>query len=499
MKEEQKLSSLKIRLPSSEDIRHACINGEDAVVSLVTGLVGTIRNLHGYIEKQALIIQELQNQKAKNSDNSGKPPSSDGLKKKPRPTSLRKRGSKTNGGQLGHKGHRLEMVECPDHIVIHEVKTCKNCHASLKNVAIIGYDKRQVFDLPPVTMEVTEHRIETCHCPHCGHQNQAEFPVGISQPAQYGRIAKSVAVYFNNYQHIPLERTSEIFEDIFSHRISEAVVIASNQECAEKVTPANEHIKEQLIASPVVNYDETGLRVKGKNQWLNEACTPSLTYYNIHPKRGQEGFNDTGILPEFKGVAVHDHWNPYFKYEGCQHALCNAHHLRELKFVNEQYGQQWAEEFSSLLVEINEEVKNTRLLCSLSLPPFKLNDFESRYDEIIEKGLKINPPPEKLTGKRGKIKQSPPKNLLDRLKMRKSETLRFMYDFRVPFDNNQAERDIRMVKVRQKVSGTFRTDKGASIFCRIRGYISTARKNAFNVINSIQRAFQGNPYIPIPA
>lgn len=491
MKGEQKLSSMKVQLPSDEQIHNAFVNGEMAIVNLVSGLVGTINGLLGVIEK-------FQIQNAKDSTNSSKPPSSDGLTKKPRPGSLRKPGDKPNGGQPGHEGHHLETVSNPENTVIHEVKRCKHCNASLEKVPVIRYERRQVFDIPVIHIEVTEHQAEVCRCPNCGGHNQAEFPAEVTQPTQYGPNLRAHAVYFNNYHQIPLERTSEIIEDVFGHRISEAVVIEANQECAAKVEPANQQIKEQVIASPVVNFDETGIRVKGKTQWLDVASTPALTCYNVHPSRGQEGLDDMGILPEFKGRAVHDHWKPYFKYDSCSHSLCNAHHLRELKLVDEHYGQAWAGELSSLLVEINEDVKKARFLGGSYLLPFKINEFESRYDKLIEKGLEMNPPPVRRAGQRGKIKQSPPKNLLDRLMEKKPETLMFMYDFSVPFDNNQAERDIRMVKVKQKVSGTFRTEKGANIFCSIRGYISTAKKNACNIINSIQRAFQGNPFVPKP-
>lgn len=483
------MKSLKLTLPTPDDIHNAFKSGEEAVCQLVVGLVDTVHELVG-------IIQALQNQKSKDSSNSSKPPSSDGLKKKPAPTSLRKSGLKPNGGQPGHEGHRLEMVENPDHTVVHQNKICEHCHAPLDNAAIIGHDKRQMFDIPLIHMQVTEHLVEICNCPNCGHRNEAEFPAEVGQPTQYGPNVKSQAVYFNTYHHIPLERTSEIIEDLYGHRISEAVTIKSNEACAVKVEPANQQIKEQLIASNVVCFDETGIRVNGKLHWLNEGSTSNLTYYNIHPKRGQEGLDDTGILPEFKGNAVHDHWKPYFNYENCSHSLCNSHHLRELKFVNDQCGQQWAGELSDLLIEIHDQVNLFRPTGYLS--PFMINHYESRYDQIIEKGLEVNPPPEKISGKKGRVKQSTPKNLLDRLKLYKPEVLKFMHDFRVPFDNNLAERDIRMVKLKQKVSGCFRTQEGANIFCKIRGYISTARKNSCNVMDAIVKAFQGNPFVPTP-
>jgi transposase len=241
------------------------------------------------------------------------------------------------------------------------------------------------------------------------------------------------------------------------------------------------------------------MRVGGKTQWLRVACTPALTYHTVHPKRGPEGIRDAGILPEFQGIAVHDHWHPYFSgSDSCSHALCNAHHLRELKSVCEQYGQAWAGELSGLLTEIHREVRKNRPAADV-LPACRIAESESRYDRLIEEGMSVNPRSEKISGRRGKQKQSPPRNLPNRLKGKKTEVLRFMYDFRVPFDNNQAERDIRMVRVRQKVSGSFRTQEGANIFSEIRGYVSTAEKNAFSVIEAIQRAFEGNPFVPTPA
>lgn len=483
-----------VRLPTPEDIHNAFIRGEEAVTELFVGVIDTVRMLHTHIEKLNEVILKLGNQAAKNSDNSSKPPSSDGLRKKPRTSSLRKPGDKPNGGQPGHEGHCLEMSDTPDHIVTHTVSTCENCHASLEKADVTGHDRRQVFDIPPIRIEITEHRAETLRCPKCGHHNKARFPAEASHPVQYGSGVKSNAVYFNHYHHIPLERTSEIFEHLFEHRISESVILEANEMCAYEVAPVNDLVRERLKKSDVVCFDETGIRVCKKLSWLTVASTPEQTYYHIHPKRGEEGLNDAGILPEFRGIGIHDHWKAYFKYS-CGHGLCNAHHLRELKFVHEQYDQEWAKNFSDLLTEIYHEVRKVRPYQS-RLPPETIAEFESRYDRIIDQGLSVNPPSEKKEGKRGRTKQSVPRNLLERLRTYKFETLRFMYDFRVPFDNNQAERDIRMIKVKQKVSGTFRTEKGAEIFCSIRTYISNAKKNACNIIHAIRRAFQGNPFMP---
>ena len=438
-------------------------------------------------------IQQLEDQLVKNSRNSSKPPSSDEFQKL-RTKSLRESSGKTNGGQKGHKGHTLQFVKNPDHTIIHKVDICNNCNASLENNKPIKYETRQVFDILQQKIEVTEHKSEIKGCYRCGKQTKADFPSDVTQPTQYGNRIKSLASYFNNYQLIPLDRTSEIFSDVFNHPISEAMILQANTILSECIEPANNKIKEQLINSDVIHNDETGLRVKGKRQWLHVTSNNALTYYNVHEKRGKEAMDHIEILPFFNGITVHDHWKPYFKYESCQHSLCNSHHLRELKFISEQYQQEWANKLIKLLIEIKKSVDENRPYKE-HLNPSEIKEFEERYDTIIKEGLLLNPKPPKIK-KRGRVKQTPPKNLLDRLNGYKEETLRFMNDFRVPFDNNQGERDIRMTKVKQKISGSFRTYEGAQKFCNIRGYISTVRKNEHNVLNAIQNAFNNEPFMP---
>ena len=458
-------------------------------------LIEIILALWQQVQEQAAIIQQLQDQLAKNSRNSSKPPGSEGLKK-PRTRSLRRKSGRRRGGQQGHPGHTLEMVAQPHHTRIHPVPSCPHCARDLRSVALCGHERRQVFDVPPVQVEVTEHQAEIKVCPGCGERVKASFPPAVTQPVQYGPRFKAQAAYLNNYQLLPWARTCELLGDFYGHQPAEALVLAANTTLDDQLEPSLTTIKQQLIDAEVVHFDESGFRVEGKLNWLHVASTASLTYYGVHPKRGQEAMKDIGILPQFSGRAVHDHWKSYLTFPDCQHAFCNAHHLRELQFVVDQYKQSWAEELSALLVEIKKEVEQAPPEHT-SLPAERIAHFEQRYDELIAQGLKANPPPaQPPPKKRGRRKQSPPKNLLDRLQQYKAQVLAFMHDFRVPFDNNLAERDVRMVKLKQKVSGTFRTRSGAETFCAIRSYISTVRKQGHKVIDAIYDALLGRPFIP---
>ena len=443
-------------------------------------------------------IQDLEDRLAKNSSNSGKPPSSDGLAKKPAPKSLRESGQRKSGGQKGHKGETLEMIDEPDHLEVHSVQECPHCQTDLSVVAVREVEKRQVFDIPPVRVEVTEHQAEMKCCPGCGQQVRGQFPAAVSHPVQYGNRILAFMVYLNAYQLVPMRRVAELLGDFYGHSPSQALIQSANQRLASEITPTLTAIVEQLQAAPVVHCDETGMRIEGELHWLHSVCTQFLTAYGVHPKRGYEAMMDLGILTAFTGRLVHDGWKSYLKLKACSHALCNAHHLRELLFVFERTQQAWSQNMTQLLLDIHHEVKTTRAHTP-QLAPERLLYYEARYDEVLRQGLAANPPPEAvLPKKRGRKKQSDAVNLLARLDQYRAETLAFMHDFRVPFDNNLAEQALRMMKVKQKVSGSFRTFAGAQVFCAIRSFLSTARKQGLNMMRSISDAFAGNPFIPSP-
>lgn len=477
---------------SEQEVRAIYRQGEEAVIALVMALLKINADHEARIKK-------LEDQLAKNSSNSSKPPSSDGLSK-PSPKSLRKRHQKKSGGQAGHPGNTLKAVENPDIIELHQVNECQHCQQDLSEVDTKEHETRQVFDLPKVKMLVTEHQAEIKVCPHCGIRNKATFPIGVNQAVQYGPEIKAQAVYFNQYQLLPLQRISELFATIYGQALSQGSLIGFCQEIAEKVQSVNQRIKTHITErEAIVHFDETGSRVDGKLHWLHSASTEKLTLYTLHPKRGYPAMNDIGILPNLQGRAIHDGWSSYFKYK-ILHGLCNVHHLRKLKFLEERYPQPWVTKITALLLKMKEVTERAKEKGLDRLSEQQYFDYLSLYDVLIEEGYLANPVLERIETeghkKRGRVKQSPARNLLDQLKHYKDSVLAFLFDFRVPFDNNLAERDIRMMKVKQKISGCFRTKEGADIFCSIRGYISTSRKNGMNAIDSLRMAIDGTPFIP---
>jgi len=416
-------------------------------------------------------IAELERMFGLNSSNSSKPPSSDGLKTIPRVKSLRESGSRPSGGQKGHKGHTLQQTQTPNRVIFHRVHKCEQCGRSLEKEKPSKIIKRQVFDIPEPKIEVTEHQVEEKACT-CGHNTQANFPAKVNANVQYGNRIKSFAVYLANQQLIPEKRLQQIFQDIFSLPVSTASLSSISEEFSSRVKTQQEQELERLKQAPVKHMDETGFRIVGKICWLNVISDVEGTHYRASEKRAV-------LLDGFFGVAVHDHYKPYFKIEGVEHALCNAHHLRELRALMEIEKEPWATRMYRLLV-ISSRLNN---------PP--VTRISSLYDKIVRRGLAFHKELPEL--KKGSRKKRPGHNLLLRLGNFKNDVLRFLTTPEVPFSNNLAEQDIRMMKVKQKISGGFRSFRGAEIFCIIRGFISTIRKRGLNIFRAIQA-----PYLEAP-
>lgn len=472
-----------------DEIRAVYQQGEEAVIALVEGLLEKIVQLEARVEV-------LENQRQKNSRNSSKPPSSDGFGK--RTKSLRRKSERKRGGQVGHPGSTLEWRAEVDEIIMHRVTDCEGCGASLTAVQEEHWELRQVHDLPALRVWVTEHQAQVKCCEQCGCVNQGQFPAQVRTLVQYGEGVKGLMVYLMEGQLLPSQRVCELLRDVLGCEVSEGTLYNVREQCHEQLAAMEEHLKKGLQDSAVGHFDETGMRVNGQLMWLHVACTAGLTYYFPHAKRGQAAMEAMDILPKFTGTSVHDGLSSYAHYD-CKHGLCNAHHLRELVFVGERYGQSWADEMIQLLVQIKEQVDIAKSADLGSLTPSQLGQFEQRYQELIETGFQANPlPPTDPASpkKKGRPKQSPPKNLLDRLQANQSAVLAFMHDFQVPFDNNQAERDLRMMKLKQKISGGFRSVEGAQMFCRLRGYISTLKKQGINVLDALTQVFLGNPIFP---
>ena len=469
-----------------EEIHALYDQGPDAVVAEIT----TLQDAVGVL---SLRVKQLEDRLAKDSHNSSKPPSSDGFNK-PNPKSQRQKSGRPSGGQKGHPGRTLELADNPDTILVHRRDFCQGCGASLADVLPAETQRRQVLDLPPLKLEVTEHQVPTCTCPACGTANRAAFPEEVAQPVQYGPGVKALTTYLMHFQLLPYERVVTLMDDLLGAPLSEATLFTATKQAASALAPVEEAIITALKSAKTAHFDETGQRIGGVLNWLHVTSTARLTYYKSHKKRGKAALEAIGILPVFTGRAIHDGWSAYRHY-GCAHALCNSHHLRELTAVEEQEQQEWAAQMKTLLVAIKHAVETAREMADQRLPVLEECAFLGRYRKLIKAGYKANPPA-LPSGKRGRDKQGTARNLLLRLDLHQCSVLAFMYDFSVPFDNNQAERDLRMMKVKQKVSGGFRSQEGADSFNRIRGYISTVRKQGQKVLSALHGVFSGQPLMP---
>ncbi len=429
-------------------------------------------------------VAELERRLGLNSTNSGKPPSSDGLKKPPRTRTLREASGKQPGGQTGHPGKTLRRTDEPDATINHFPTTCRGCGGALDETEAAGFNARQVFDLPePQPLEVTEHRAFSCVCSRCGEQTQAPFPEDVTAPVQYGKRIGAFVVYLLHYQLLPEKRLMELMADLFGIKMATATIARISQQAAARFQAFSETVRDEVAKAPVKHMDETGFRIGGKTQWLHIACTLLLTFYRVSAKRGS-------LLANVTGIAVHDHWKPYYTLTGVVHALCNAHHLRELQALIEIEKEDWARKMWRLLRRACHATNLARER-GLALNPRLLALIDRCYETILTEGFAFHEAQDPLIStadqakRRGRPKRRTGHNLLLRLRARKPDVLRFLTDPAVPFTNNLAERDGRMMKLRQKISGGFRSLAGAEDFAVIRTLISTARKQDWNLLATL--------------
>lgn len=442
------------------------LSNPDAVVDLILNL-----------EKR---IEELEARLNMNSRNSSKPPSSDGLNK-PSPKSLRKKSGRTRGGQPGHEGKTLEQVQNPDQSHELKLERCPDSGTALGEEQIVGTIKRQVFDLPSPKLEVTEYIAQVYRLDN-GKQIHADFPKGVNNAVQYGFRFQAWLVYLSDYQMIPLRRIRSMCADLFGYSVSEATIVAARESCAQNLEAFLQITGEQLADEAVLHADETGMRVDGKTVWLHSLSNAKRTLYHIDAKRGYEALERMGILEGYTGRLVHDFWPAYFKLL-CQHAMCNQHIVRELTFFEERYS--WAAQMKTLLLQACEDP-----LAS------SFEQWQQAYSKILKDGYtEIDFKPETSRKQRGRAAKPKELNLLERLDKHRSSVLAFIEYPEVPFTNNQAEQDVRMAKVKQKVSGCFRSWKGARLFTTIRSYISTCIKQKQGVFKALQKAMQNEPIL----
>jgi transposase len=426
-----------------------------------------------------LIITLLANRLNLNSTNSSKPPSSDPNRKK----QVREKSGNKAGGQNGHVGITLKKIDKPDRIK--EIKVDRRTLPPGQYIQV-GFESRQVFDID-ISRVVTEYRAQILENEN-GHQFVAPFPEGVTQAAQYGVGVKAHSVYLSQYQLIPYNRVQDYFADQLQIPISDGSIFNFNKAAYGLLADFENRARSELAAAKVAHADETGINIGGKRYWLHCLSNDRWTCYHPHAKRGTDAMNDMGVLPMFSGVLCHDHWKPYFTYD-CTHALCNAHHLRELERAWEQDGQTWAQQMQGLLKTINGKVTDA----GGALDDKESQKYRQQYRDLLKQAEIECPEPirDKKKGKRGRIKKSKSRNLLERLRDFESEVLRFMDVDYVPFTNNLGENDIRMTKVQQKISGCFRSIEGAQIFCRVRGYLSTCRKHGVSSSHALACLFDG--------
>lgn len=445
-------------------------------------------------EKVVELVMALEARLNKNSKNSHKPPSSDGLKKPP----AKKGKSKGKAGaQKGHPGTTLRKSDKPDRVVEHGPEQCECCGTNLVEVegAVIG--RRQEIEIPEKPIEVIEHQRLQKECPSCGASNKGQWPAHIRGNVQYGRRFKALCVYLLSYQLLPYERAGDLLKVLFGYQPGGGTLTQAQQQAHEVLEPVEAEIKAAIRGSPNSHSDETGMRVEGKTQWLHVCSTETHTYYYWSQHRGKQAHQDDGLLPEYQGILMHDAYATYFAL-ACQHALCNAHLLRELQALSEaDPSQAWPGHLRRLLQTAWAMVKQAKADGLTQLSSRHQARILALFDRIVGSADRLTPHNLRQPGQKGRVAQSPHRNLLDRLLDHKVAYLRFVTDFRIPFDNNLAERDLRMCKLQQKISGCFRTETGADLFCRIRGYISTVRKQGHHLLSALVSLFCNSPFFPV--
>ncbi len=439
-------------------------------------------------------LEALETLVRKDSHNSSKPPSSDGLAKKTR--SLREASGKKPGGQIGHKGTTLKQLAQPTQIVCHPLPPqCDRCHHLLPlNEACVA-ERRQVVDVPAASYDVIEHRTFSLVC-QCGRSHSSAFPVGVTEAVQYGSNLRALGVHLTQGQLLPFARAAQLIFDLYGITVSPGTLVSWVGEARCALDRTDDLIAMQLHAATLLHADESGLRVASKLHWLHIAASATHTSYSVHTKRGIEAIKAHGILPKRLGVLVHDCWAPYWQLD-CIHALCNAHLLRELVYVKEVTSQAWPQKMKEFLLNANEQCELAREK-KIPLSNKEIAAFGVHYDAILREGEQENPAAEKLPGKRGRSKQSIAFNLLRRMRQHVDAVLLFIRDPSIPFTNNLGERAVRMPKVKQKISGCFRTLEGAENFCVIRSCLDTLHKQGHGMLNVLRHAFAGNPIQPTP-
>ena len=470
------------QLPNLSSLSH---EQKDELIRLLFPLIAQVRQLTAR-------VAELEARLSKDSHNSSKPPSSDGLAKKSSSPSVPS--GKKPGAQSGHAGKTLERSMRVDTVIDHPLPQHCACGAALAGTDVQVYEQRQVIDIPVANYHVTEHRAWQTRC-RCGQVHQSAFPPEVSEAVQYGPNVRALAVHLTHGQLLPLARSAQLISQLYGLSLSPGTVYAWGDQAARLLLPEVACIAQSLIGLPVVCADESGLRVASRLHWLHTVASDQLTWYGVHAQRGLPAFEDHGILPHVMGTAVHDCWGPYWRL-ACEHGLCNAHLLRELTFQRETTRQRWPKRMIDLLVRARDLCEAARRQNKTALSTRRVGRIVRDYSTILDQALKRNPQAERQDKRRGRVKQSLAFNLINRMREHADSVLRFVTDLRVPFTNNLAERAIRMPKVKQKISGCFRVLRGAQTFCVIRSYLDTMHKQGHNMFEVLRLTFIGRPPSP---